>query len=776
MLNPRLAYKRGTKQGFALPTVLISSIVMLIVLLTSVSATTSVRVALDEQYYTKLAQEAAEAGQARASACLEEINYVASESWDDTTRLRPDTDCKGLNISGGNRYVAQSNNIRTTFVVWAPVIGSSTSAMVTVVGTTELLRTSTQSVHQIYTHTLVSQSRYVSAPKIAGGAGWKGAGHLSVVLSTDSKVYGFGANNLGQLTDTSSPASVLSPRLITLPPGVTSATDLVTSGQGGSFMCIMANTAQAWCRGAPGASEDGLMPTAVGWHRFGLPAGLTAVSMSVSGFGSDAMCVLASDNQAYCAGENVYGTLGINDLTSSIYKIGSPQRFRLDIPAPGASLRKIYNMGDVTCGITTTDDMYCAGINSSGQIAGPSTSGTGNGTYAAPIRYPIPGARKVDDVSAMYHNNLIVHALATDGTIWSSGNYVDGALGNGVTTGSTGSSQSPALFTHANATYATGSIFWNAQSSKCIDNDNNNPTNGNIIHLWSCGSTGNNTQTWVHGKNKQLTNMGTGKCLDVPGNSSTAVNLQLYTCNNTPAQQFDLVGGNTIRHTSSGLCVDALNNGTVNGTRLQTQTCGAGNGAQSFTTYQGINGWRGMITGRDHFCGIRSDQWSGMWCAGLNNYGQLANVASGGGAFMGACENAPAGGHNIFNVNLPNNEKVDITKLSNEWNMQFYSTMVISTTGKVYGSGRNEFGKLGNGTLGDAGNGYRECTVKEFILPAGVTAVNLSTRDEFTTYVLGSDGRIYVAGRNNLGQIGDGTTTNRLAPVEVKIPRQSTVY
>jgi alpha-tubulin suppressor-like RCC1 family protein len=776
MLKSRLTTGWKNQSAFALPTVLIASVVMLIVLLSSVSAASSVRVALDEQFYNKLAQEAGEAGLARADACLEASAY--NSTWTDASRLRPDTTCTGASIAGGNKYIASYGNLRTTFEVLPPVIGSSSSAQVTVIGKTELVRTSLGSVYQTYTQTIGGQSRYADAPKIAGGAGWKGTGHLGAVMTANNQLYGYGANVNGQIVDSKSPASVLLPTVISLPAGVTSVNSVVTSGQGASIMCIMANTAQVWCRGAAGAAEDGLMPATVGWQRFGLPAGLTAVSMSISGYGPDAMCVLASDGQGYCAGENYYGSLGNNNTAYVIYKIGNPQKFRLDIPAPGASLRKIYTQSDITCGITTTDDMYCAGLNWDGQIAGPLTNGTGNGVYASPIRYPIPGARKVDDVSVTYHTldgHPVTHVLATDGTIWGSGSYADGDLGNGTTAGSTGSSQTPALFTHADAQYATGSIFWNAQASKCIDNDANQSTNGNIIHLWTCGGTGSGPQTWVYGKNKQITNLGTGKCLDVPGNNpARGALMQLYDCNNSAAQQFDLISG-TIVHISSGLCLDAINNGTANGTRIQTWTCGAGNPAQSFTTWAGINGWRGMITGTNHFCGLRSDSWSGMWCAGNNTYGQLANWSSTNN-FLGQCQANPAAGHSIFNVNLPDGEKVDVTKLTDEWSNQFLSTMVISTTGKVYGSGRNEFGKLGNGTLGDSANGFRECVVKEFALPTGVTAMDMSTRDEYTTYVLGSDGRIYSAGQNNLGQLGDGTTTNRSTPVEVKIPRQAILY
>lgn len=805
MLKSRLGIQRGFQVGFALPTVLIASIIMLIVMLSAVSATSGVRVALDDQYYTKLAQEAAEAGQAYAEDCLEDSNYAAT--WTDTTRLRPDTDCNGAAISGGNRYIVQNGNIRTTFVVWAPVIGSSSSTTVTVVGTTELLRTSTQSVYQSYPHTLVKQSRYVAQPKIAGGGGWQGSKHLAAVLSTNQKLYGFGANDTAQINDTSIPTSVLTPMNMTLPTGVTSVVDVVTAGQGAGIICIMGNNAQVYCRGAPGGTEDGLMPVSPapnwqGWQRFGLPAGLTAVSMSISGYGPDSMCVLASDGQGYCAGENSYGSLGLNDTTYRIIKIGSPERFRLDIPAPGKTLRKIHTDGNVTCGITVTDpatqrnDMYCAGYNTGGAIGGPVIAGTGMNRYAYPIRYPIPGARSIDDVAITYHvsdDKPVVHVLATDGTIWSSGDYKFGDLGNGSNSGSTGTSQAPSLFTHtSNKAWATGSELWNAQSNKCIDNDwDADPaSNGNKIQLWDCSTLPNSMpQGWVYGTNKQLTNLGTGKCLDVPGGNFTAgVKLQLYDCNNSPAQQFELVGTETIKPTAnSNLCLDATSNGTANGTLIELWDC-YGNGAQSFTRWPTITGWRGMIVGMNHFCGVREDQWSGMWCAGRNNYGQLVNDASTyptnpGGTFATACTATPEMGHSIANVNLPNpdniagGEEVDYTKLNSEWNRQYNSTMLITKAGNVYGAGRNQFGKLGDGSIG-TGTDFAECGTTRFVLPTGVKAVALSARDEFTTYVLGNNGRIYAAGRNNLGQLGNGSSTTSATPtpVEVRIPRQAIIY
>jgi alpha-tubulin suppressor-like RCC1 family protein len=57
-----------------------------------------------------------------------------------------------------------------------------------------------------------------------------------------------------------------------------------------------------------------------------------------------------------------------------------------------------------------------------------------------------------------------------------------------------------------------------------------------------------------------------------------------------------------------------------------------------------------------------------------------------------------------------------------------------------------------------------------------VKAVAIATGDDDTAFNLGDDCRIYAMGRNHLGQIGDGTTTTRNTPVEVKIPRQSVLY
>ncbi|MDB5167543.1 MAG: hypothetical protein JWN26_688 [Candidatus Saccharibacteria bacterium] len=81
------------KRGFALPTVLIASIVMLTVLLVSVSSTEAIRTSISAQYYDQLAQAAGDAGAAYAQACLNASGGVPG--WSDAKPLMPNTDCNG---------------------------------------------------------------------------------------------------------------------------------------------------------------------------------------------------------------------------------------------------------------------------------------------------------------------------------------------------------------------------------------------------------------------------------------------------------------------------------------------------------------------------------------------------------------------------------------------------------------------------------------------------------------------------------------------------------
>lgn len=139
-----MGHHQHWRKGFALPTVLIASVVMLTVLAVSVSSVATIRVALKEQYYEQLAKAAGEAGVAYAKACLAKNGNVPQ--WTDDKPLTPATDCAGNLLldpevevlivagggGGGNNHagggggggVIQQNSVEVSVATYPVVVGA----------------------------------------------------------------------------------------------------------------------------------------------------------------------------------------------------------------------------------------------------------------------------------------------------------------------------------------------------------------------------------------------------------------------------------------------------------------------------------------------------------------------------------------------------------------------------------------------------------------------------------------------------------------------------
>ncbi len=637
--------------GFALPTIIVASVIMLMVLITAVTAVSSITNALASQYYNQLAREASESGLAAARACLKVSSY--SPTWTDAKPLQPNTDCAGTVSGSLSNYIVNNGIIRTTYTVGLPTVGVSSSLRIVANGSVQLVRTSDSTqVWRTYTATNVDNSRYNNAPQIAGGAGWKDPsvgvgyqGHDGYMLSSDGVLYGWGDNTSYQLGDASQNLgnTVSTPIKMVLPSGVQRAKKVFNSGQGASIVCILGTNStlgdQVYCRGTGGFLSG------TTWQRFALSAGLTAVDASVNGYGTDSMCVIASDGQAYCAGMNDAGGLGNAATNGNPSPMSAPTKFRLDLASPGPvsgsasslTVKKVFNQDATTCVIASDNQAYCAGSNQLGQL------GHGNFTTNVWIGESIPG-RAIISSNPIVTDIILTYHSGFEGIFFNS-------------------SEPPA-----------SNVYFSGYNAAGTANDG--------AFTGSCAASGS------------------------------------YNCYSTP------------RQIAAGAFGRVLS---------------IGEGGQT----------------RHAICVIATDRptESGLFCIGDNGYGELGT---------GNCNDYATW---YYNPSVLGGETANYA-MNIEATYQMNSVMVITTAGNVWAAGDNTYGKLGRGsTTTSCASAFQKMT-----LPSGVKAVAIENSDEYSAFILGDNGRVYAVGRNNTGQLGDGTTTDRSTPVEVKIPRQETIY
>ncbi|MGI5149668.1 RCC1-like domain-containing protein [Plantactinospora sp. CA-294935] len=92
----------------------------------------------------------------------------------------------------------------------------------------------------------------------------------------------------------------------------------------------------------------------------------------------------------------------------------------------------------------------------------------------------------------------------------------------------------------------------------------------------------------------------------------------------------------------------------------------------------------------------------------------------------------------------------------------------LTTTGQVYAWGNNTYGQLGDGTT------VSRSTPVPVSLPAGTTATGLAAGG-FHSLARTAAGPVLAWGYNSVGQLGDGSTTSRSTPVPVSLPGGTTV-
>ena len=97
----------------------------------------------------------------------------------------------------------------------------------------------------------------------------------------------------------------------------------------------------------------------------------------------------------------------------------------------------------------------------------------------------------------------------------------------------------------------------------------------------------------------------------------------------------------------------------------------------------------------------------------------------------------------------------------------FWHSTVLTSEGRIFTFGANNYGQLGVGTTSFNQGHVREIT-SQFNLDDEETIVQVSLGSDHSS-ALTSRGRLFVWGRNDSGQIGDGTTENILIPKDISL-------
>lgn len=714
-------------QGFALPTVVIATVVMFMILVAAVGSVSSARVALDSQFYDALARDAAESGVQQANECLKINNYTAT--WSDASPLRPNTNCSGgaACTSGTNCYVVKTPTYSSSYSVGSVTDGGTGTQTFKVTATVSQLRKSDGSTARTYSKTIGTQ--------------------VGSQISTTNVVFGYTITGSG-------------------------GAEFATIGQDGIMRVTGYN---GYGQLGNGTQTDSLTPI-----KFQAPTSRPIVA-GFSNFLSIGWSMYALDNAgyAYGAGWNDHSQIGSGTTSATTY-VKTPQQ----VVIPGGAAIQTVIPGDHTNYFLTTDgNIYASGMCDYGML-GSNYPISGCSDQALPVRVNLP-TPNAGDPNTIPTSNIVTDRFTTyvrmqGGRVYGWGDDENGELGDNAYTphsspvkigtyGDAGSPNATQVAFDGNSVYildSTGKLnsmgyasygqhgnrlvsIYNPNTNHCMDNKGNDAA---TIQLYPCNAS--SAQKFLYRSDSSIYDPYVGKCLD--NANADGVTLRLYTCNGTNAQKYSWDPWNAqFTNPSTGKCID---NANQDGTTLQLYTCNntaAQNYAMTSTWLEPFNmsGITGQITQ------ITTDQWhisalttnGEVWSAGLNTSGMFG-----------------AGSSNMFQPDpvqfqLPagvNGKYIYATNASSPTNYIYQNLMVVGSNGRVYGAGSNTYGQLGIGTTAAQ---QKTPVAMNVIDGVNVTATQVQV-GYGTAVIYTASGRVYTVGHNDRGQLGDGTTTDRSTP------------
>ena len=504
--------------------------------------------------------------------------------------------------------------------------------------------------------------------------------------------------------------------------------------------------------------------------------GLWEGKISVAGH----TCALRADGAAYCwATSNTYGQLG-NGTTSLSY---TPS-----VVSGGHKFVQISNGFSATCALRADGAAYCWGYNAAGFL--------GNGTTNdSSVPVAVSGGHKFVQISA---NNVGVCGLRTDGAAYCWGQNSSGQVGDGTTiqrnvpTAVSGGHKFILIragFSHTCGIRTDGAAYcWGSNSNGRIgDGTTTNRTVPTAVtgdHKFAqlglgehtCGiRTDGAAYCWGSNSNGQL---GDG--------TTTQSTIPVAVTGDYKFVQISPEGSSSCAIRTDGIAYCWGSNWTGqlgDGTTTQRNIPTAVSGGHPFAS---------LAMGATRTCGIASSGSAYCWGAAAvgNGTGSTAyipthvlgfsmldyqqvpyqfgddGVACGAG-ITGTVKYTTANGLEVCDgtsygpVVVPSGATSQYRYnglYEGKIAAGFSHTCALRLDGSAYCWGRNNVGQVGDGTTVDK-------TTPAQVL-GGHKFVQI-TAEHYHTCGLRSDGAVYCWGENTNGKLGDGTTTNRSSPVLV---------
>jgi len=730
---------------------------MLMVLLSGLTASSSLSGGIRAQYDNKQLKLAVQSGVAMMNMCMAKSYNLAT--WTAAKPLKPNTDCKGDPVSGAAQYVLDTSTLKTSFEV-GEVTFENGAQRTSVIGKLDRYRSSSSTpVAATVTDTrnivIGAQSGFSNVTfGYCASCGAGDGAQLAVVLAT-GEVKALGQNDNGRL-GVGAIGSSPTQRTVVLPGGERGAaafSNFLSIGRQLSILTVSGKVYSAGSNeygqlGNPASGTTNPISTPVQFGSYGNSGQPTATYAGMSNY---ATYVMASDNNIYSAGSCVNGVLGWGCSSGTSATPG-----RVNLPTPTSDTNT--QPQNVSSSSSSADNMvidrlnvytrmkggavYGWGINDYGQL------GTGNTTQAnSPVRLQALSSTGSPYINAtqLSFNGTAIYALdGSTGQVWAAGSNDQGEqLGAGVPirNNSTGTCMrvDPSTYYLVMAACNGGGggqflEWWPDQTLRFRTNSGTfGPTDsmlcahdsgaGAVVHMGTCGAYGPTANIYAHNSTGTIT--AASGCMNISGS-------------------------NVIMSTSCG--------GTVNQWTPLNNPYMRPVPRPPYDSTLGRNPKYVKVT-TDNRTTVLVDENGAAWAAGGNNRGQMGT-----GSARSLLQPM------LKRVILPNGSKVVdayVTEtmpniLTDGANLASYNNAYfVLSDGSVYGAGANNHGQLGNKVALPGPDAV--LTPVKMELPPGVLA--RSVQSGFgTTVVISTTGKVYTMGNNSNGQLGDNSVASSSEP------------